>query len=391
MDSSIQLFDNGKFIVRTITDENGEIWFVAKDVAQALDYSMTGSMQSLFGHVPEMWAESKRIAVSSENGVVQGRDVLCLSEQGLYFFLGLSDKPKALPYQMWVEGDVIPSIRRTGKYKLNQDANATVQFEPMATTENQSGKENPVRVNFLLDERRYKKLSMLAVLENTSLTAILKAGADLYIAAHETQAAIAEKAIQDSDNNGKKDNGKDEKNTLDFSESNQERDNPNVQDGEKTDEKRVIEMDKKKQNREMSVKEKMEQELKQALKTDNVNVPDFFWQGWGVFLAKKSNSLGVLAGELKQSSGVDKFDTLVATMPSGSQALANAMLIAHAPDMFRAFCNILGVITPDNRALPKWIVRDIAETMQNIIDSTMRQPTENGDTQDTESGEINGE
>ena len=42
--------------------------------------------------------------------------MLCLSEQGEYFFLGRSDKPKALPYQMWVAGEVVPSIMERGMY-----------------------------------------------------------------------------------------------------------------------------------------------------------------------------------------------------------------------------------------------------------------------------------
>lgn len=42
--------------------------------------------------------------------------MLCLSEQGLYFFLGRSDKPKALPYQKWIAGEVVPSIRKHGAY-----------------------------------------------------------------------------------------------------------------------------------------------------------------------------------------------------------------------------------------------------------------------------------
>ena len=48
------------------------------------------------------------------------QDVLCLTEQGLYFFLGRSDKPKALPYQMWIAGEVVPSIRKHGAYMTEQ-------------------------------------------------------------------------------------------------------------------------------------------------------------------------------------------------------------------------------------------------------------------------------
>ena len=111
----IQVFQNENFSVRTIED-NGEVFFVAKDVAEALGYSDKGSITSLFANVPEIWAERKPIAVRSENGVEQEREMLCLTEQGLYFFLGRSDKPKALPYQMWIAGEVVPSIRKHGAY-----------------------------------------------------------------------------------------------------------------------------------------------------------------------------------------------------------------------------------------------------------------------------------
>jgi len=46
--------------------------------------------------------------------------MLCLSEPGLYFFLGRSDKEAALPFQKWVAGEVIPSIRKTGYYAVPQ-------------------------------------------------------------------------------------------------------------------------------------------------------------------------------------------------------------------------------------------------------------------------------
>jgi prophage antirepressor-like protein len=118
--TSIQLYSNEDFSVRTTRDENDTVWFVAKDIAQALEYELDGGTGKYFSHVPEQWKQGKRISVRSENGVVQEREMLCLTEQGVYFFLGRSDKPKALPYQMWIAGDVVPSIRETGSYSLNE-------------------------------------------------------------------------------------------------------------------------------------------------------------------------------------------------------------------------------------------------------------------------------
>lgn len=61
------------------------------------------------GHVPEEWRGVE--SVSTPSGM---QDMITLSEQGLYFFLGRSDKSKALQYQMWVAGEVVPSIRKHG-------------------------------------------------------------------------------------------------------------------------------------------------------------------------------------------------------------------------------------------------------------------------------------
>ena len=58
MISNIQVFSNDEFTIRTI-NEDGEIWFVAKDVAEALDYSYW--QPNLISNVPEIWKGIKRI------------------------------------------------------------------------------------------------------------------------------------------------------------------------------------------------------------------------------------------------------------------------------------------------------------------------------------------
>lgn len=113
MTNNLKIFSHGNISVRTLTDEHSNIWFVAKDVAKALDYSEAtiSNMEKTIAHVPEVW--KGRYPIPTPGGE---QDVLCLTEQGLYFFLGRSDKPKALPYQMWIAGEVVPMIRQTGFY-----------------------------------------------------------------------------------------------------------------------------------------------------------------------------------------------------------------------------------------------------------------------------------
>ena len=90
---------------------DGEPWFVAKDVMAALAYSGHSAPAKVCEHIPEEWK-----GVNPIHTLGGQQKLLCLSEPGLYFFLGRSDKQTALPFQKWVYGEVLPSIRKTGGY-----------------------------------------------------------------------------------------------------------------------------------------------------------------------------------------------------------------------------------------------------------------------------------
>lgn len=109
--------------VRIHTDTDGNPWFVAKDVLLALGYQWKGIAN--LKHVPEEWRGVTSVQTPSGT-----QEMLMLSEQGLYFFLGRSDKPKALPFQKWLAGDVLPALRKTGRYET-----------PHTTQENPTGPE----------------------------------------------------------------------------------------------------------------------------------------------------------------------------------------------------------------------------------------------------------
>lgn len=107
--TNLQCFSFQSNEIRIVVDDNGNLWYVAKDVAEALGYQWAGIRN--VQHVPEEWRGVE--SVSTPSGT---QEMWCLSEQGLYFFLGRSDKPLAVPFQKWLAGDVVPSIRRTGSY-----------------------------------------------------------------------------------------------------------------------------------------------------------------------------------------------------------------------------------------------------------------------------------
>ena len=105
-----QIFENKEFgAVRTFRDKAGEPLFVAKDVALALGYEWNGNAR--IAHVPAEWRGVTSVVTPSGT-----QEMVVLTEQGLYFFLGRSDKPKALPFQKWLAGEVLPAIRKHGGY-----------------------------------------------------------------------------------------------------------------------------------------------------------------------------------------------------------------------------------------------------------------------------------
>ncbi|WP_434779318.1 BRO-N domain-containing protein [Neisseria sp. Ec49-e6-T10] len=103
--------------VQTLTI-NDELWFVAKDIMNALEYAESSRPSKVISHIPEEWKGVKQIHTLGGK-----QRIACISEQGLYFFLGRSDKPKALPFQKWLAGEVLPSIRKTGEFSNKETLN----------------------------------------------------------------------------------------------------------------------------------------------------------------------------------------------------------------------------------------------------------------------------
>jgi prophage antirepressor-like protein len=106
---------------------NSEPWWSARDVAEALGYaesSLGPNLSNLVAKVPEEWRGNK-VFISNHNE----HEIIALSEQGVYFFLARSNMPAALPFQKWLAGEVLPSIRRTGAYGVeSKKLSATQMF-----------------------------------------------------------------------------------------------------------------------------------------------------------------------------------------------------------------------------------------------------------------------
>lgn len=111
METGLQIFEQAEFGKARVIESDGEFWFVARDVTEALGYGTDSKMGALLKNVPNEWKGVNSIYTPGGR-----QDMATLSEQGLYFFVCRSDKPKALPFQKWIAGDVLPSIRKHGGY-----------------------------------------------------------------------------------------------------------------------------------------------------------------------------------------------------------------------------------------------------------------------------------
>ena len=88
--------------------KDGEPWFVAKDVCNAL--SIADSKSSL------RFLEDEEKGVHSMHTLGGTQQVSIINESGLYSLILRSRKPEAKKFKKWVTAEVLPSIRKHGAY-----------------------------------------------------------------------------------------------------------------------------------------------------------------------------------------------------------------------------------------------------------------------------------
>lgn len=111
MTSDMKEFRSREFGTLRVTDRDGDLWFVAKDVCDALGIATN--------HLREEGRGLDYDEVSTlPNWEGKGASPLIVSEAGLYSLVMRSRKPEAKEFRRWVTHEVIPSIRRTGGYMV---------------------------------------------------------------------------------------------------------------------------------------------------------------------------------------------------------------------------------------------------------------------------------
>ena len=106
--------------IRVVTDTDGNPWWVAKDVCDILGFADHNS--AVRSHLDE---DEKGVLPAQTLGGIQ--KMLSVNESGLYALIFKAPKPEARPFRKWVTSEVLPTIRKTGKYDLPQSKPAPAE------------------------------------------------------------------------------------------------------------------------------------------------------------------------------------------------------------------------------------------------------------------------
>lgn len=151
----LKIFENEKFgKVRTAILDN-DVWFVGKDVAEALEYVNT--KQALIDHID---LEDKQIFKGSDlrplDFVIPNRGMTFINESGLFSLVLSSKLPTAKEFKRWITKDVIPSIRKYGMY-----ATADTIDKIIANPDNAIKMLTALKQEREAKEQAYKTIDML--------------------------------------------------------------------------------------------------------------------------------------------------------------------------------------------------------------------------------------
>jgi prophage antirepressor-like protein len=196
--------------IRTLIDEQGSIWFLAKDVLMLLQDNKNPDVSNATKDLDS--DELTRFKIVSGG---QSREMLFVSESGLYSLIMRSRKPIAKPFQKWVTKEVLPSIRKTGSYSLQKEVHdlkkvdlneiqetLKIGSEILETLQTKNVFEKIQLDNFLKSQKGISVLEILKINFENFLFLPTELGKFIGISAIEMNQNLREKGLQIKSENG---------------------------------------------------------------------------------------------------------------------------------------------------------------------------------------------
>lgn len=114
MSAEIIPFDFEEQAVRVVM-RGDEPWFVAADVCRVLELSNSREATSRLDEDERDLVDLN--TVSSNDGIRGNPNATIINESGLYALVFTSRKPEAKRFRKWITAEVLPAIRKTGRYE----------------------------------------------------------------------------------------------------------------------------------------------------------------------------------------------------------------------------------------------------------------------------------
>jgi len=194
--NNIKMFIFNGDQVRTVMID-GNPYFVGKDVAEILGYK--NARDALYKHVDEEDKLGSRFATSGQN-----RQMTVINESGLYSLILSSKLSQAKQFKHWVTNEVLPSIRKTGSYSINQPKDSYMINDPVARAkrwiEEETEREQLADQNkVLLIEKEHNKKPLSyynKILNNPVLMSITQIAKDYGITGHRMNTLLHDLGVQ---------------------------------------------------------------------------------------------------------------------------------------------------------------------------------------------------
>lgn len=125
MNNELKIFENPEFGQVRVVMQDGDPWFVGKDIAAALGYSGGKALNNAVrDHV---FQDDKGVTKMMTPGGMQ--NVVIINESGVYALVFGSKLESAKRFKHWITSEVLPSVRKHGAYMTDEVLKRTL-MEP---------------------------------------------------------------------------------------------------------------------------------------------------------------------------------------------------------------------------------------------------------------------
>ena len=172
MDNHITIFNNPQFgEIRTAGTADNPM-FCLSDLCRVLELQVGATKKRL----NDRGISSINTPTYKQHGTQVMQEMVYISEQNLYKVIMRSDKPQAEPFQDWVCGEVLPTIRKTGGYIATapEMSDAEIMAKAMIVAQNTIANRNARIQQLQVENNEQKKLIAQMQKGNDYLNVILE-------------------------------------------------------------------------------------------------------------------------------------------------------------------------------------------------------------------------